>query len=75
MYMPLCRECFNEKTRQQNQLQKLQEPAISTNSQDKKVFDSSSTLAESNQKSASEFNEHGSNTSAETLEDRGDPSS
>jgi hypothetical protein len=54
LYMPLCRECFNEKTIQQNAILKQEPQTFNTSSEFKAAFDSSSTLAESNQKSNSD---------------------
>lgn len=75
MYMPLCRECFNEKTRQQKEQRIMNQPKFTVKSTTKAACHSSSTLAESNQKSSSELKEPSTNSSGESLEDRGEQSS
>lgn len=72
MYMPLCRECFNEKTRQQKEMQIISQPKFTVTSTTKAACNSSSTLAESNQKSNSELKEPSTNSSGDSLEDRGE---
>lgn len=50
LYMPLCRECFNEKTKQQQKLRDLSPSALAdSNNKGAAAFGSSTTLAESNQ--------------------------
>lgn len=65
MYMPLCRECFNEKTRQQQVSKALDNSALagSHNNSVALAFGSSTTLAESNQnQSSSSVRIEGSNS-------------